>query len=125
MRYISNDDPEIKKSAKVYANSINPLFDFKTNVFQRFSSWSYLKKIVAWILRYKVNLQRAKELSNERKKGKTTDIHPTEAIIPVSVIELKNAEREMDPSMYRANASRRNCSASTTPIIRSKTRSHR
>ena len=80
MRYISNDDPEIKKSAKVYANSTNPPFDFITNVFQHFSSWSHLKKIVAWILCYKANLQR---VSNDRKKGKTTDIHPTDAIIPL------------------------------------------
>ena len=34
-------------------------------------------------------------VSNERKKGKTTYIHPTEAIIPVTVIKLKNAEREI------------------------------
>ena len=92
MRHISNDDPEIKKAAKVYANSTSPPSDFITNVFQRFSSWSHLKKIVAWILRYKANLQRVR---NERKKGKTTDIHPTDAIKPVSVIELKNAEREI------------------------------
>ena len=62
----------------------NPLL----KIFQRYSSWRQLKKVIAWILRYKANLL---QLVYGRRKG--AGLPPSSVQIkPLSIKELDNAE---------------------------------
>lgn len=75
---IPDDDPELKKDAVVHmseASTRDPVLE----IIERFSSWTHLKKIVAWILRYKSNLSR---LSRERRRGVTSPIQSTGTTTP-------------------------------------------
>ena len=88
---IPDDDPEVKKDAVVHmseASTRDPVLE----IIERFSSWTYLKKIVAWILRYKSNLTR---LSKERRRGVTSPIQSTDTTTPITIAELNNAEFEI------------------------------
>ncbi|CAB3981519.1 Hypothetical predicted protein [Paramuricea clavata] len=90
---IPSDDPEIKKDAKVYAtakNTSNPIL----TAFERVSSWNKLKKIMAWVLRYKTNLRkRAKDCDdNDTPPEKQDD---TKAFKTITVQEMNEAEREI------------------------------
>lgn len=87
---VRDDDPEVKDSI-VYASELSGQ-DPIAKIIERFSSWSHLKRAVAWLLRYKTSLQR---LSKKRKAGKSVEIQSTSAIIPINVTELKNAETEI------------------------------
>jgi hypothetical protein len=88
---IPSDDLEIKKDAKVYAterNTSNPIL----TAFERVSSWNNLKKIMAWILRYKTNLRkRAKNCNGKDTPPKKQD--DTKALKMISVQEMNEAER--------------------------------
>ncbi len=60
---VPDNDPEVKTNSSVYAtnvsNSPNKQFieQFIEQFVERFSSWSHLKRVFAWILRYKNNLR--------------------------------------------------------------------
>jgi len=59
MGEVSTDDPEVKKTAEVFANEASKqIEDYMSKVFEKVSSWTRLRKIVAWILRYKSTLRR-------------------------------------------------------------------
>lgn len=64
-----------------------------SKVFERFSSWTRLRKIVAWILRYKNILQR--QVQQCKTSEKISYQANTEKVIPLSVSELKEAEEEI------------------------------
>ncbi|KAK3737962.1 hypothetical protein QZH41_000763 [Actinostola sp. cb2023] len=58
MGQIPNDDPEVKKTIEVFAIEVSNDSDYISKVLEKFSSWTRLKKIIAWILRYKNNLRK-------------------------------------------------------------------
>ena len=91
---ISADDPEVKKTAEIFANKTSKETEDKlSKVFERFSSWTRLRKIVAWILRYKNILQR--QVQQRKTSEKISYQANAEKVIPLSVSELKEAEEEI------------------------------
>ena len=59
MGKISPNDPEVKKTAQAFASETSKqIKDYISKTFERFSSWTCLKRVVAWILRYKGMLRR-------------------------------------------------------------------
>ena len=59
MGKISPNDPEVKKTAQAFASETSEqIEDYISKTFQRFSSRTHLKRVVAWILRYKGMLRR-------------------------------------------------------------------
>ena len=94
VREIPDEDPEIKREIRTFsavsdagANSLNKLLE-------KFSSWTRLKKIVAWILRYRDRLRASRE---RRKRGaslalKSTVEGESESI---NVDEINRAEKEV------------------------------
>ena len=55
---------------------------------ERFSSWSCLKRVFAWILHYKSNLR----LLCQSRKQNRSDCHSSTGISPISLAELIDAE---------------------------------
>ena len=85
---IPDDDPEIKSEKAAYtvnASTRDPVVE----IIERFSSWLRLKKIVAWILRFRSNLQK---LVKSRKSKESSQIKPSSTISPITVTELRDAE---------------------------------
>ena len=88
---IPDDDPEVKAEIATYSTRTSTR-DPVAEIIEKFSSWSHLKKVVAWILRYKTNLynlvknERRKEPANRKSSSKSSTISPT------SVPELNNAK---------------------------------
>ena len=85
---IPEDDPEVKSEKVVYAVNA-PTSDPVTKLIERFSSWSKLKRIVAWFLRLRSNLQRSAKSSKSRV---APQIKPSSTISPITVTELRDAE---------------------------------
>ena len=88
---IPEDDPEVKKESVAYtseASARDPISD----IIERFSSWTQLKRIVAWILRYKSNLSR---LSKKRRTEESVKITSSSTIVPITTEELNHAEVEI------------------------------
>lgn len=88
---VHDSDPEVKGPI-VCATVNQPTQHPFTRVIERYSSWSRLKTIVAWILRYKRNLL---NVSKKRKAGESVVIKPTDSIVPIYVSEPRNAEDEI------------------------------
>ena len=88
---IPDNDPEAKKDSVVYTSEAS-IRDPVLEIIERFSSWTHLKKIVVWILRYKSNLYR---LSKERRRGVTSPIQSSGTTTPITIAELCNAEFEI------------------------------
>ena len=88
---VKEDDPEIKKEKK----SVSAASTAETNPLDRMmqscSSWYKLKKLMAWILRYRSNLLRE---CRRRKEGKAK-ILVSEKPCPISVEEMHSAEIEI------------------------------
>ena len=60
---ISDEDPEVKTEVKVCASSLKKLSFQLSDYFQKCSSWTRLKKVVAWLMRYRENLLNASKNS--------------------------------------------------------------
>ena len=62
-------------------------------MFERFSSWTRLKRIVSWILRYKNILRR----QSQRRKANELISYQSNAVMiaPLSVSEMNEAEKEI------------------------------
>ena len=88
---IPDDDPEVKKDSVAYVSEVSTP-DPVSEIIKRFSSWTRLRKIVAWILRYKSNLS---HLSKERRRGVTSPSQSTGKPTPITIAELNNAEFEI------------------------------
>ena len=83
------DDPEAKKEAAAFTCE-TVCSDILTTTISRCSSWSRLRRVVAWVLRYKSNLlHRVKERENGKETMQKTTIGP------VTVHELREAEKEI------------------------------
>ena len=85
---IPENDPEVKTESKVCLTEVTEQENPLLKIFQRYSSWRQLKKVIAWILRYKANLL---QLVYGRIKGAC--LRPSSVPIkPHSVKELDDAE---------------------------------
>ena len=85
---IASDDPEVKQVSAVYTSKTSEQ-DAIIHISERFSSWSRLKKVIAWILRYKTILQ---NLARKKMARQPTIIRQSSEITPLSVVELEQAE---------------------------------
>ena len=86
---IAPDDPEVRKEAAAFTCE-TVCSDILTTTISRCSSWSRLRRVVAWVLRYKSNLlRRVKERENSKETMQKTTIGP------VTVHELREAEKEI------------------------------
>ena len=85
-----DDDPEVRRESQAFAADSDTEVITLEQVFERFSSWLRLKIFIAWTLRYRENLRDA---VNRRKAGKEPQMN--EIINPISVEEIKRAEREI------------------------------
>ena len=94
VREIPDDDPESKRETRTFsavsdagANSMNKLLE-------KFSSWSRLKKIVAWILRYRDRLRASCERC---KRGASLALKSTVGgeSESINVDEINRAEKEV------------------------------
>ena len=91
MGKISPDDPEVKKTAEAFASETSEQTeDYISKTFERFSSWTRLKRVVAWILRYKGMLRKQSQL---RKENKKINFQSSKGeIVPLTVCEIRDAE---------------------------------
>ena len=76
------------------------------HLLERFSSWHSLKKLDAWILRYKASLC----AFCVRDKKKPVKPVVKSVIEPISVLEMREAKRSI-VSMFRKSTSRRRLNA--------------
>ncbi|XP_054752108.2 uncharacterized protein LOC129257739 [Lytechinus pictus] len=83
LQNVSDDDPEIKKTAQVNLSSVEKDVGIN-NMLQRYSSWNKLKRGVAWLLRYKGYL-----------RAKTTGQVAGDSKKNMSLNELQCAELEI------------------------------
>ena len=73
---IPEDDPEVKKESVAYTNEASAR-DPISDIIKQFSSWTQLKRIVAWILHYKSNLSCLSKKRRTEESVKTR--HPAQA----------------------------------------------
>ena len=91
MEPIDDNNPEVKKT---YTTFVIPAVDQSLieHILLRYSSWYKLRRCVAWLLRYKNNLQEAVRL---RRLHEPVDYSKHRPLSPFSVSELLEAERHM------------------------------
>ena len=90
---IPNNDPEVKKGVETFPNKASVSCDYIGNAMENISSWSQLKKIIAWVLRYKNILQNQ---SQNIITSKTIKLQSDDSIImPLSISEINEAENEI------------------------------
>ena len=90
---VSDDHPEVKTVKICNATRIEPPDQSCIDeLLTKFSSWHKLKKIMAWICRYKSNLMAA---VTERKKGHPRNNYNASPVTPITVTEMRAAEREI------------------------------
>ena len=88
---VEEDDPEVKKPAKIFAIDLREEVNTTLHdIFSRISSWIKLKKVIAWLLRYKAKLKGARE---RRQLGGSMEF--SHDVQPINVDEMKNAEKEI------------------------------
>ena len=83
---ILDEDPEIKGEVQTFATAMNTGESPIDTIFKRFSSWERLTKFVAWMFRYRANLQKARircrnGMFQERKNSGIEPINVDEKII--------------------------------------------
>ncbi|XP_073230045.1 uncharacterized protein [Porites lutea] len=83
---IKEDDPEVKRERKTFSIASTVEADFLNRAVQSCSSWYKLKKLMAWILRYRSNLLR---------ECRTAKVLVSEIPSPISVEEMHSAEIEV------------------------------
>ena len=88
---LSQDDPKVKKDAKVGAVLTDGDAIQVDQLFDRFSSWQSLKKFVAYILRYKTSFCKF----CVRDKEKPVKPVVKSVIEPISVLEMREAGRSI------------------------------
>ena len=94
---VTNDDPEVKQEIVACSTTVKtspiPRVCLCT-VVSKFSSWNQAKRIIAWILRYRVKLLEARDKRKTGKKLAFQNPHNPESL-RLQVNELENAEREI------------------------------
>lgn len=87
---IDDADPEVKRPTVCANYGSNP--DLMARIINRYSSWNRLRRVVAWVLRYKANLLRQ---SKKRKAEQTDEIESPGSMNFISEVEIQNAEIEI------------------------------
>ena len=89
-----DDDPEIKRESQALLSLTNAGTNYINQLLEYFSSWSRLKKFVAWILRYREKL---KQSSKRCREGLVLvqDSPEDRTYSPLSVDEIDKAEKEI------------------------------
>ena len=124
---ISADDPEVKREKISLATRLNEDNSFLLQLSLKFSSWTKLKKIVAWLLRYQTKLQEAviKQKTEERMESVPTEVSPitTDEVnqaeieivrcvqrdsFPNEIAKLQNYIFDASPSRHQRNPTRKN-----------------
>lgn len=88
---LKDDDVEVRRETSVVAATVkreHPLIA----VFTKYSSWVRLKRIVAWLLRYKQQLRASVK---KRKEGQSAVFPTNSEVKPIEVSELDQAELEI------------------------------
>ena len=80
---IKEDDPEVRRERKAFSVASTVEADSLKRMIQSCSSWYKLKKLMAWILRYRRNLLR--ECCRRKEGGAMALIHGNAS--PISVEE--------------------------------------
>ncbi|PFX14229.1 hypothetical protein AWC38_SpisGene21626 [Stylophora pistillata] len=93
---IKGDDPEVKKERKTFSVASTVEVDFLNRMVQSCSSWYRLKKLMAWILRYRSNLLRECRGRKEARAKVLISGKPS----PISVEEMHYAEIEVLKKSY-------------------------
>ena len=88
---IKEDDPEMKKERKSFSAASTVGTDLLDRMVQSYSSWYRLKKVMAWILRYRSNLLH----ECRRRKEDRAKVLISEKPSPISVEEMHSAEIEI------------------------------
>ena len=90
---ISDSDPEVRKTVEVFPNTSNDQSNHSNAAMEKFSSWTHLKKVIAWVLHYKQNLKK----QSQRRKAKEVISYQSDVsnITPLSVTEVNEAEGEI------------------------------
>ena len=91
---IPDNDPEVKKRVEIFTSKASATCDFIGKAIERISSWSRLKKIVAWVLRYK-NLLRRQSQRHKTKSDVIKHQFGDSIITPLSISEVNEAENEI------------------------------
>ena len=94
VREIPDDDPEIKKETRTFSAVSDAGENSMNKLLEKFSSWSRLKKIVAWILRYRDRLRASCERC---KRGSSLALKSTvgRESESINVDEIDRAEKEV------------------------------
>ena len=98
---ISDSDPEIKRTVEVFGNKVNDQSNHINEAIEKFSSWTRLKKAMAWVLSYKQNLNE----QSQRRKAKEVISYQSDVskITPLSVPEVNEAEKEIIKLVQKQN----------------------
>ena len=83
---IYDSDPEVRKTVEVFANKANDQSNHLNEAIEKFSSWTHLKKVMAWVLCYKQSLKK----QSQRRKVKEAISYQSDLskIAPLSVAEV-------------------------------------
>ena len=91
---MQDDNPEIKRESQALSSLTNAGSNYINQLFEYFSSWSRLKKFVAWILRYREKLKRSSKRCREGL-ALVQDSPEDRTHNPLSVDEINRAEKEI------------------------------
>ena len=94
---VSSDDPEVRRTAEVLSLLADIQESPMNKIFERFSSWYQLKRFIAWVLRYRAKLRVAVKQKRAGHAMKTVE----RKLVPISLDELKTAEREILKQVQR------------------------
>ena len=77
-REIPDDDPEVKRESysSQATNGESSLIPPITEIFKKYSNWQQLRKMVAWVLRYKTKLKERYTRQTSDQKGELQVIPP-------------------------------------------------
>ena len=91
---VPDDDPEIKRETRTFSAVSDAEASSMNKLLEKFSSWSRLKKIVAWILCYRDRLRASCE---RRKRGSSLALKSTvgRESESINVDEINRAEKEV------------------------------
>lgn len=96
---IPDEDPEVKREVQSFATAMDTSESTLEMIFKRFSSWERLTKFMAWMLRYRANLWKAR---TRRKNGMVQERKKPE-IEPINVDERAFAAKEIVRHVQRTN----------------------
>ena len=96
-----DNDPEVKKSSLVYATDAPNAHGkhLVVEIIERFSSWCRVKRVFAWILRYRRNLRS----HAQSRKQDQTDARILSQIPLISLTELVNTDTEILKHIQQAS----------------------